>query len=158
MTRVMAYRGAGPSIMKRDESLRPLSREHHRALVTARALQESKSSVDLANRFLTFWREDGQRHFRIEEEVLLPTWALHASVDRSAVSRMLEEHLAIRRSALEIEAQGLSPEEAQQLGRLLEAHVRFEERELFPLIEAALNESALTRLALAIEEAETEEH
>jgi hypothetical protein len=143
--------------MKRDESLRPLSQEHHRALVTARALQASKSSGDLANRFLTFWREDGQRHFRIEEEVLLPTWAMHAAVDRVGVARMLDEHLAIRRSALEIEARGLSLEHAQQLGQLLEAHVRFEERELFPLIEAALDSNALSRLAVAIEVAEAEE-
>lgn len=144
--------------MKRDESLRPLSREHHRALVTARALQESEPSTDFANTFLAFWREDGQRHFRIEEEVLLPAWAMHASVDRNGVSRMLEEHLAIRRSALEIEVRGLSPEDAQQLGQMLDAHVRFEERELFPLIEAALDESALSQLAVAIEKAETEEH
>ena len=143
--------------MKRDESLRPLSREHHRALVTARALQESNSSADLAITFLTFWREDGQRHFRIEEEVLLPTWAMHAAVDRAGVTRMLEEHLTIRRSALEIEDRGLSLEDAQQLGRLLDAHVRFEERELFPLIEADLDERALSQLAAAIEKAETQE-
>jgi hemerythrin-like domain-containing protein len=143
--------------MKRDESLRPLSREHHRALVTARALQESKSSVDLANRFLTFWREDGRRHFRIEEEVLLPTWALHASVDRNGVAKMLEDHLDIRRSALNVEARGLSADEARQLGQRLEAHVRFEERELFPLVEAALDGEALSQLAVAIEKAEAEE-
>jgi len=107
--------------------------------------------------FLSFWNEDGQRHFRIEEEVLLPTWALHASVDRTGVTKMLDEHLAIRRSALEVEDRGLSPEDARQLGKLLDAHVRFEERELFPLIEADLDSEALRRLALAIEKAETEE-
>jgi hemerythrin-like domain-containing protein len=142
--------------MKRDESLRPLSREHHRALVTAGSLQESEPSADLANTFLTFWREDGQRHFRIEEEVLLPTWAMHAAVDRVGVARMLDEHLAIRRSALEIETRGLSLEQARELGQLLDAHVRFEERELFPLIEASLDENALSQLAVAIERAETE--
>jgi len=106
--------------MKRDESLRPLSQDHHRALVTARALQESEPSADPAKKFLTFWREEGQRHFRIEEEVLLPSWAMHAAVDRACVSRMLEEHLTIRRSALEIEDRGLSLEDAQQLGQLLD--------------------------------------
>jgi hemerythrin-like domain-containing protein len=134
--------------MKRDKSLRPLSREHHRALVTARALKEAEASQDLASMFLTFWHEDGQRHFRIEEEVLLPTWALHASVDRDGVKRMLEEHLAIRRSALEIETRGLTADSARQLGQLLEDHVRFEERELFPLVEAALDSKALSQLAL----------
>jgi hemerythrin-like domain-containing protein len=143
--------------MKRDESLRPLSREHHRALVTARSLQEATPAADLANTFLSFWREDGQRHFRIEEEVLLPSWAMHASVDRAGVTRMLEEHLAIRRFALEAEARGLSREAALQLGESLEAHVRFEERELFPLIEAALDSEALRRLAVDIEKAEAED-
>jgi len=145
------------SAVKRDDSLRPLSRQHLVALTTAMKLRRASSSEGLADAFLEFWRDDGRNHFRVEEEVLLPTWAMHAAVDRAGVARMLEEHLAIRRSVLEIEAGGLSTEGAHRLGQLLDAHVRFEERELFPLIEAALDESALAQLALAIEKAEAGE-
>jgi hemerythrin-like domain-containing protein len=123
--------------------------------MTAKALREAGSSSGPAETFLDFWHDDGKQHFRIEEEVLLPNWARHAEVHRPSVSRMLEEHLAIRRYAFDIESNGLSVEHAHQLGELLEDHVRFEERELFPLIEAELSDDALAQLAVAIEEAES---
>lgn len=88
--------------------------------------------------------------------MLLPGWALHAPVDRPGVSRMLDDHLAIRREALRIEAGEATLEELHELGVRLEAHVRFEERELFPMIEEALDPDSLSRLAVAIEEAEAE--
>ncbi len=140
--------------MKRAEALRPLSRDHHGALVAAKALRDAESPEPARRAFLEFWHEHGIRHFRVEEEVLLPGWALHAEVDRPAVSRMLEDHLTIRREALRLEAGAVPVEDLQALGRVLADHVRFEERELFELIEAALGPEALDRLAGAIEEAE----
>lgn len=142
--------------MKRTEALRPLSREHLGALLAARKLRQASDVARAAADFEQFWREDGQRHFRVEEEVLLPVWALHAEVDREGVARMLEEHLAIRRGALRLAAGEMSPAEVQELGQLLHDHVRFEERQLFPRVEAALDPAALERLAAAIEEAEAE--
>jgi hemerythrin-like domain-containing protein len=140
--------------VKRAEALRPLSREHQVALAVAKMLREASDRNRAGLAFLDFWEEDGRRHFRIEEEVLLPTWALHAEVDRAGAGRMLEEHLAIRRAALRI-ADGTAPlEELQALGALLHDHVRFEERELFPLVEAALDADSLAQLAAAIERAE----
>ena len=89
--------------MKRAEALRPLSREHLVALLAAKKLREAGDLEEATRVFLDFWHGDGQRHFRIEEEVLLPTWAMHAEVDRDGVARMLDEHLAIRREALRLE-------------------------------------------------------
>jgi hemerythrin-like domain-containing protein len=140
--------------MKRAEALRPLSREHLSALLVAKKLREAGDVEQVRAAFLDFWRDDGQHHFRIEEEVLLPTWAAHAEVDRAGVSRMLEEHLAVRRQALRLEAGDLSVEEVKELGTLLHDHVRFEERELFPIVEQALDAESLDRLAAAIEGAE----
>jgi hemerythrin-like domain-containing protein len=140
--------------MKRAEALRPLSREHLTALLVAKKLREADDLEQATGAFLRFWEEDGQQHFRVEEEVLLPTWAVHAEVDRAGVSRMLEEHLAIRRQALRLEAGELSLGEVQELGTLLHDHVRFEERRLFPLVEEALDDQSLAHLAGAIEEAE----
>jgi len=142
--------------MKRDEALQPLSREHLTALLVAKKLKEASDLAAATRDFLDFWRSDGRRHFRIEEEVLLPGWALHAEVDRDGVRRMLDEHLAIRREALRLEAGDASLEEARELGVLLHDHVRFEERRLFPRAEAGLDPDALNRLGAAIEEAEHE--
>ncbi|MFN8163818.1 MAG: hypothetical protein U0R26_08290 [Solirubrobacterales bacterium] len=44
--------------------------------------------------------------------------------------------------------------ELRDLGRLLNDHVRFEERELFPMVEEALDPDDVARLAIAIERAE----
>lgn len=141
--------------MKRAVALQPLSRDHLKALIAAKRLREA-TDLEVATRsFLEFWQPEGRRHFRVEEEVLLPGWALKAPVDRPSVARMLEDHLAIRREALRIEAGDASLEELRELGVRLEAHVRFEERELFPIIEAALG-TDLDRLTAAIERAEAE--
>ena len=142
--------------MKRAEALQPLSREHLAALLAAKKLREADDVGVATQDFLTFWNEDGRRHFRIEEEVLLPGWAASGEVDRDGVARMLEEHLAIRREALRLEAGELSLGSIRAMGTLLHDHVRFEERELFVAAEAALDSAALERLAAAIEAAEAE--
>lgn len=139
--------------MKRDEALRPLSREHLNALHAAKILREGNDLGAVTEAFFDFWEGGGQRHFRIEEEVLLPHWARYAEVDRVGVARMLEEHLAIRREALRLKAGEASLEEAQELGRLLHDHVRFEERQLFPIVEDRLDADSLAELATRIEEA-----
>ncbi len=143
--------------MKRAEALQPLSRDHLKSLLVAKRLRNATDAAAAGRDFLAFWESEGRHHFRVEEEVLLPGWALHGPVDRVAVARMLEEHLAIRRGALRAVAGEASLEELADLGQLLDNHVRFEERELFPMIEEALDPDSLRRLATAIKRAE-EEH
>jgi hemerythrin-like domain-containing protein len=140
--------------MKRAAALRPLSREHLAALLAAKQLKEAEDLDEATRTFLDFWRSDGRRHFRVEEEVLLPGWAAQAEVDREAVRRMLDEHLTIRREALRLEAGEATLQETRELGTVLHDHVRFEERQLFPMVEEALDADSLDRLAAAIEEAE----
>lgn len=140
--------------MKRAEALQPLSRDHLKSLLAAKRLRDATDAAAAGQDFLAFWESEGRHHFRVEEEVLLPGWALHCPVDRIAVARMLEEHLAIRRGALRTAGAEASLEELRELGRLLHDHVRFEERELFPMVEQALKPDALDRLAIDIERAE----
>jgi hypothetical protein len=102
-----------------------------------------------------FWHREGALHFRIEEEVLLPTWGLLGTVDAKAAARLAREHLELRAAAL---ALGEKPPlaELRKLGEKLGAHVRFEERELFPLIEADLGAAELEHLAGAVARAEAD--
>jgi hemerythrin-like domain-containing protein len=134
--------------------LRPLSRDHHKALVAAIRLREATDAEKASAAFLEFWREHGQHHFRVEEEVLLPCWARHGDVDGAAVHRMLDEHLLVRRDVLRLESGGVSVKDLAELGQRLTDHVRFEERQLFPLIEEQLAPDALADLAAAMERAE----
>jgi hemerythrin-like domain-containing protein len=140
--------------MKRVKALQPLSRDHLKALLAAKALRDAGDADEARLAFLDFWRGHGKHHFRVEEEVLLPWWARYAEVDRVGVGRMLEEHLEIRRQALRLQEGRCSLEELHQLGKLLHDHVRFEERRLFPAIEDSLDAEQLAQLLPAVLEAE----
>lgn len=139
--------------MKRSPALTPLSRDHHQALAIAQRLRRAEDAEQATRDFDTFWGEHGREHFRIEEEVLLPTWAVLGRADASHVARIAAEHLEIRAAVLDLERPDL--ERLRRLGELLQAHVRYEERELFPLIEDDLDPPALGRLAAAITAAES---
>ncbi|MGI8631503.1 MAG: hemerythrin domain-containing protein [Solirubrobacterales bacterium] len=137
--------------MKRDEALQSLSRDHHQALVIARLLRREADRSATLEGFLRFWRQHGAIHFRIEEEVLLPAWAEAGPVDEALVTSMLLDHLWIRTRARRLAGGEPDPPQLEELGERLAAHVRLEEREVFPAIERALDTPAL---ATAVAEAE----
>lgn len=143
--------------MKRSAVLTPLSHDHHQALAVALRLRRAELAEDAVADFQQFWRGHGQTHFRIEEEVLLPIWARLGNADPAQVARIANEHLEIRKLAHEIQSEPASLGTVRLLGERLQSHVRYEERELFPLIEADLGEDALAVLAAAVEQAEASE-
>lgn len=92
-------------------------------------------------------RDHRVHHFRIEEEILLPGWvAGDSTADGRLPAQVADEHLEIRISICLIEADEPSRCALQELGELLERHVRFEERELFPQIEAGLDARTIVAL------------
>lgn len=136
--------------MKRDPRLRGLSSEHHHALVLARRVRAQATSwtaaddgADLADRFA----RELAPHFALEESVLLT--ALHASGDAALIAlatRTEEDHAFLRQSIAA--ARGAASEAILlAFADRLEAHVRFEERELFPACEAYLAASVLDEVA-----------
>jgi len=141
--------------MKRADALQPLSRDHLKALLAAKRVADAQDEATAGAAFSHFW--DLERdHFRLEEEILLPHWAAGAEIDEPAVERMLADHLAIRADALRLAHGGLSLDQLHVLGTRLHDHVRFEERRLFPMIEAALDSEAMDRLGLALAAAHPE--
>lgn len=143
--------------MKRVESLTPLSRDHHEALFQAQRLRRAGEDdlAEVQRRALEFWTSHGSRHFRIEEEVLLPAYARHADPDQDAVIRVLVDHVWIRERIARLESGELDLAGSHELGDRLEGHVRHEERVLFPLIEEALPRAELDALGNAIAAAES---
>ncbi|MGH9779336.1 MAG: hemerythrin domain-containing protein [Candidatus Acidiferrales bacterium] len=157
--------------MKRHPSLHALSEHHHHALVQALLIRravypESRKAGRragekprqrraalrrVARDYLRFWQTTGHLHFREEEEVLLPALARHVALDTEpAVTRMLAQHALIRGGIEQLAAKlaanrNLEPE-LTALGQLLHDHVRLEENQIFPRIEAALGEKELRRL------------
>src|SRR6185312_474100 len=125
-------------LMKRHRSLVALSHDHHHALVAARRLREAATADGnptlAVAAFIRFFATENTAHFRDEEEKLFPLVAEREEA-RPLVTRALLEHQRLRRRvsrlAHEVEMRAAMTEAAE----LLEGHVRFEERELFPLIE-----------------------
>jgi hypothetical protein len=140
--------------LERSEALRSLSRDHHQALVIAKDLRRAEDAPRAAHHFLEFWKQQGELHFRVEDEVLLPLWAFLGELSAEGAARVAREHLSIRRAAIALESGRSSLEQIHDLGKELEAHVRFEERELFPLLEVDLDDEALAHLARVVSEAE----
>lgn len=99
-----------------------------------------------------FWLPDGQEHFREEEEILLTAYAQHADIDILEVQDMLIEHVKIRAlidTILKMDDIEISV--MHQLVKLLDLHIRKEERVLFPMIEQALPEDVLAEIAPYLE-------
>ena len=144
--------------MKRSAALAPLSRDHHHALDAALRLRratpaDSRAAVD---HFLAFWAAAGARHFEIEEEHLLGALGPGDDEWAAAVGRVERDHADIRAmaGALAADPAGAQPELAHELGQRLHDHVRFEERQLFRLLEERLSDEDLRRLGERVTAAE----
>jgi hypothetical protein len=143
--------------MKRSEALKALSHEHHQGLFAALQLKRARKETAAEARrvFLDFFEREGPRHFRAEEELLLPAYARHTDADRPEIVRVLTEHVDLRRRGQDLEASAdPDPSALRELGERLERHIRFEERELFPMVEQAIPDDELARLGAAFARAE----
>ena len=144
--------------MKRDPSLASLSRDHYQALFIAQKLRRATSDTaeEIREALLEFWEGDGRAHFRLEEEVLLPAYAAHGDPYDRLVAHVLCDHVAIRhRIDVLTRRPGSTLVDLHELGVQLAAHIRLEERELFPLIESTMPAEQLVALAGALERAES---
>lgn len=83
--------------------------------------------------------------------MLLPVAVCHGlEPDREPVVRMLVQHTCIRGLVVRLEDELVggspAPETLRELGETLEAHIRLEERETFPLLETELPDHALAEV------------
>jgi iron-sulfur cluster repair protein YtfE (RIC family) len=123
----------------------PLTHDHHHALAQARGLIAA-SDADAVTRsraaesFLRFYQEDTLQHFHEEEEVLFPRLLDHVEEVPRELMQALVEHVRIHGMEILLRrtvAAGVPDgEQLRHLGETLRSHVRLEENELFPLIEA----------------------
>lgn len=118
--------------MRRSPALIALSREHHGALVLAkRATEAGDGAAALAAGLREHFAQALAPHFRTEEADLIPLLAAAGLED--LVQRLLTEHEALYRLA---QAAAADARDLPAFGQALADHVRFEERVLFPALEA----------------------
>lgn len=138
---------------KRAAPLVPLSHEHHKALFVCMGLRRAtaETAAEHRGKFLEFWGEHGEPHFQREEEVLFSAFTEHTGLPHPLVTRALADHEEIRALAVALVGnKHPAPDFLNALGERLDAHVRLEERELFPLIERDLPAERLAGLAAAL--------
>lgn len=135
--------------MKRVETLRGLSSDHHNALVLARgtrgAATTSAPQRDAAWRHIRdVFENQLEPHFAIEERYLLPELA--ALGHDELVARTLAEHSQLRKLVAHVDAH---ESVLLEFAALLVEHVRFEERVLFEYAQNQLAPAVLQTIARA---------
>lgn len=125
---------------KRHKALQPLSREHHFGLLLSWKIRMGFSKNIEPERIKVYadWFFENHLipHFEMEEAHIFTM----LNEDHDSVKRVLADHRRLKRLFAEVgnEAQTLSKIEEE-----LDAHIRFEERVLFPEIQKVASEEQL---------------
>ena len=136
--------------MLRDKNLIPLSRQHQHALALCVRLDRARPIADAD---LEAWQAEIQQsfeqeisiHFAAEENELFPAAARFDEL-RPLVEELLGEHATLREFFSRAAARKLKADDLKTFGETLSAHIRKEERVLFPLIEQYCPEAVLAEI------------
>ena len=131
--------------IKRNESLTPLSREHHHGLLLCWKIRTGYRKNIETSRIQSyahwFYTSHLLAHFEVEEKYVFPV----LGSENALVKRALTEHRKLRRLF-----EGVK-EEPKNLGLIeekLDAHIRFEERVLFNKIQDVASPSEFEEILL----------
>lgn len=139
--------------MKRHSAIVPLSHDHHHALILAQAIKKNavksglgaKSIEEKVKATIIVYNTELIPHFSHEEVLLFPIALGKDEELDKMIQDIIEEHDKIRNS-IESLNNGNVEENLDEFGKLLENHVRTEERILFPKIEKIVGEEELNFL------------
>lgn len=132
--------------LKRDVSLVNLSNDHHAGLLFSWKLRQGVKYHIEADRIIKyikyFWAHHFSGHFKEEEEILF------APIKNEEIKKALADHQKIKAFVEKIGVPGMESEEngLLEFAETVDAHIRFEERVLFPHIQEALSEEQLEKI------------
>ncbi|WP_161889151.1 hemerythrin domain-containing protein [Pontibacter russatus] len=142
--------------MKRHESLAPISRQHQEGLLAARLLQHGAppfkgmptTPPGKRDHILGLLQRHLKPHFKLEEETV---FALSASLSedlRRQTEELQAEHRQLEALILALPriAEDLLPDKLHEAGKLLEQHIRKEERVFFEQVQGDMTEQELQQL------------
>lgn len=150
--------------IRRHPALAPLSRDHHLALQLARALiaggsQHLRAQLPddphaLVAHVQKIFADQIEAHFAVEEESVLPAVSGRSAELDAECAEIRAEHDTMRALVTELARPNQTAAEIElrldHLGKLLEAHVRKEERTLYEHVQATLDEGELSELAAGV--------
>ena len=136
--------------MKRASELRALSVEHHHGLVLARRARKAAagSEAEVAAMWaqvLEKFAAELEPHFQIEEKFMLP--GLKRAGEQAVIDQLNAEHVVLR--GLVAPDSERSADNLARFGELLDAHIRFEEREFFVAVERSLTPEEMQAIETA---------
>jgi hemerythrin-like domain-containing protein len=143
--------------MLRDKNFIPLSHQHQHALALCVRIERASpvAASDLegwqAEIAVTFQSEI-KIHFAAEEQVLFPA-ALRFPQLKPLVEDLLREHATLRREFVDAEQRTMPAEQLLNFARILAAHIRKEERQLFEQMQHLLKVDELANLGALLERA-----
>jgi len=133
--------------MKRHKTIIPLSHDHHVMLKMAQGIKKNFIKTDLGTSSLSnkikhvvnSYNTELLPHFNHEETILFPiAKGKDAELDKM-IDKIVEEHDRIGEMVLNLE-NGDKEKNLDELGFLLESHIRNEERNVFTKIEEVLGD------------------
>lgn len=136
--------------MKRIAQLQPLSREHHLGLSLGFKASQCTNNIEEINHYwqllISHIQDDLQSHFWVEENLIVtPLLTNHSdNTDVQELCQILIQH----HNLINQLSQKITPTlaDVQTLGQYLYDHIRFEERQLFPLAERLLTAEQLNQV------------
>ncbi|MDN3670693.1 hemerythrin domain-containing protein [Echinicola jeungdonensis] len=142
--------------LKRHEALQPLSRDHHQGLLLGwRIRQGIKKKVDqnrIFEYFRYFWKEHLEPHFQLEEAYI---FNLLDPRDEMRI-KAEDQHRELREIEMLLEKKGVERDLLDLFADKLEAHIRYEERELFQYMQKVLGQNELATLNEKMEKVHSE--
>jgi hemerythrin-like domain-containing protein len=132
--------------LKKDVCLANLSKDHPAGLLFSWKLRQGVKYHIEADRIIKyikyFWSHHFSGHFKEEEEFLF------APVKNEEVKKALEDHQKIKTFVEKIGVSGMESEEniLLEFADTVDAHIRFEEKVLFPHLEESLSDEQLKKI------------
>ena len=124
--------------MKRNENLKTLSWDHHDGLVVSFRLQQglkkNVSVAEMAEYVLHTWSSVLEHHFWQEEQTITPNLK-HSEKGKELVKQMIDDHKRFGQLEKQIQLDKSNIQDVEEFALLLNQHIRFEERQLFPFFE-----------------------
>jgi hemerythrin-like domain-containing protein len=137
--------------MKRNPALYTLSHDHHQGLILAQQLKKGAPQYkgmpstlkDKKEYTLSFYITELRKHFQDEEEILFPAVKNRNHELDNKITEIISEHRKMELLIKDLEKTDQLENVFDELGWLLEQHIRKEERDLFMEIEKVLSDDEL---------------
>jgi hemerythrin-like domain-containing protein len=133
--------------IKRHQAIVSFSKDHHFGLLLVWKIRQGLNKLispdRISNYVLFFFKEDLEKHFKEEEQLLFSNLPVDDVLRKQAEA----DHKSIYNLVAAIEKKKGDAVQLNQLADELERHIRFEERELFNHLQDNINADDLEKIA-----------